>query len=208
MVAPVTTDGARATLVWALSGVEYAVNVLHYDVGGLGTITQAHATDFADEAEAAFIAAGSWQDIAGTTISLARATLRDLRTANRPEFSETIGVAGSASGDPLPLASSVVVTLRTALAGRSYRGRVYLPGATEANNTSTGTISTAAQLAADDFITRLDAVTLQGTECVLAIRSAIADKEARDPAIVTPVTSHTVRDAVWDVQRRRGYPGI
>lgn len=208
MAAVVTTNAARVTLVWALSGTEYAVNVLHYDVGGLGTITQAHADDLAAEVSAAFSAAGSWQDIAGTVVTLARTTIRDLRTLNRPEFSSVVGVAGSAASNLLPLASSLVVTLRTALAGRSYRGRVYLPGATEANNSATGNADTLAIDAADDFITRLDAVTLQGTEVVLAIRSAVADGVARNPAILTPVTSHAVRDNIWDVQRRRAYAGI
>lgn len=42
-------------------------------------------------------------------------------------------VAGtqSSSGDPVPYTCAVVVSLRTNYAGRSYRGRMYLPGLTE-----------------------------------------------------------------------------
>lgn len=213
MAAVVTTNGARLGIVWALAGVEYAVNVLHYDVGNLGTITQAHCDDAANEVQSAFEAAGSWQDVCASTVSLARVTLRDLRTLNRPEFSSTVGSNGVDNNNILPLAASLVVTLRTQLAGRSYRGRIYLPGATELHNTSNGTATQAAADAANLFATLIDALTLQGTEVVLAVRSGYhtvngVPNVQRNPAIVTPVTSHVVRDLVWDTQRRRAYAGI
>lgn len=50
---------------------------------------------------------------------------------------------GTASGNPLPAQCSAVVTLRTALAGASFRGRMYTPPISQASIGSNGLIITA-----------------------------------------------------------------
>lgn len=190
---------ARVNLYWQRSGVDYAVNVLHYDIGPSAPVTQAEATSLAATIGAAFSA--NHDTYVSNTVSLNRLTLRDIRTANLPEFSATIGVAGASAAIPLPLQTSLVVTLRTAYAGRSYRGRIYLPGFTSGAQDTDSTASAACVSAAQAFANAIAGPTVNGTEWNLGVASfTLGD--------ITPVTAAVVRDDQWDTQRRRAIPGI
>lgn len=61
-------------------------------------------------------------------------------------------VAGTLSGDPMPPQIACVVTIRSGEPGRSKRGRVYLPPANEANNTSEGLVAGSYITLAQSFI--------------------------------------------------------
>lgn len=208
MAAVVTTGTVRVNLIWSMGGTEFAVNALHYQVGPGVAITQAAADDLAADVLADFAGAGSWHTIVSNQVDLERITLRDLRTLNLPEYSSAVNQAGSVAGDPLPPQTALCVTLRTAFAGRSFRGRIYLPGAAESANDNTGKASAAAQAAALVFGNALAAQVVQGNEWVLAVRSGFNNGAARNPAISNGVTALTVRDGIWDTQRRRAYAGI
>lgn len=52
----------------------------------------------------------------------------DLRTEGAPTYSNTTPILGTDASEPIPPGTAAVITLRTALRGRSYRGRTYYGG--------------------------------------------------------------------------------
>jgi len=137
----------RANIVWSLSGAEYALNVLHFIVPGGQVVTGATATDLAADVSAA-LGASQLDDWLDSSVELSRVSVRDLRTANQPEYSAALSVFGTLAGDILSLQTSLCITLRTALAGKSFRGRTYITGFGEGANTSVGTCDAVAAAAA------------------------------------------------------------
>ena len=149
--------------------------------------------------------------------------VRDLSSPSLTEFvAPTTGAGGTAVADDLPGGDSCVVTLRTALSGHRYRGRVYVGGFSELENTAGGAISTAAQTGAAGFISAIDTL-LQAHTMRLAVisRPAYAQSFTKTwtnpdgtvqtethtrparPGAVTQVTSVAVRNSIWDSQRHR-----
>lgn len=140
-------------------------------------------------------------------VTLVNVGLRDLRTAGQPEFLDAgAAVAGTNASDPLPPQTALCITLRTALVGQHYRGRVYLPGFGETVNTSSGAASSGSN--AVSFVTAIKTA-LQGSGMDLGVISR-PNPLATPPwtGFVTTVTSIVCRDLVWDTQRRRAIPGI
>ena len=81
-------------------------------------------------------------------VTVTNINLRDLTTAGGAilDVPMTSGNVGTASGSPLSNAMALVASWRTGLAGRSFRGRTYVPGVTSVqlaagsdNLVSTGT---------------------------------------------------------------------
>jgi hypothetical protein len=135
----------------------------------------------------------------------------DLRGPNNPEIESTgASETGTSIETPLPDQSCCVVTLRTAFAGRSFRGRVYTFGWTASGVTAQGTISDNVEATALQMVTAMKAG-IQAGGGQLAIRSpALPERPAHDgstlPAkdfAITPVTTFLVRDRIWDTNRRR-----
>jgi hypothetical protein len=138
-----------------------------------------------------------------------------IRSVNNPNLPEFIGagasIAGSdAAGDMMPRSVACVITLRTALVGKSYRGRVYIGGFNEAQNAGLGAIVAAASTAADTFVTSIaNALIAQGLH--LAVLSpALPERQTKGgltlpakPAFATDVISHSQRNAAWGSQRGR-----
>lgn len=189
----------RVSMVWKLSGTDYAVNALHYIVPGATVVDQAAANDIANDIGTAF--AGTYDASVADAVELNRVEVRDLRTASQPVYIGLILVDGASVVPPLPPQNAIVVTLRTALAGRSYRGRVYLPGASELASSATGSIESAAMTNANDFIDNIITETVSGQTWNLGVASPTL-------GLTTAVTNALVRDNVFDTQRRRSYPGI
>jgi len=192
----VVPNTIQARILWNHNATPWAINVLHLIAGPGMTVGQDEADDWYDIVAAAFSSSGlrarisdSWQ--------LAGAGLRDVRAANLSEYTKMASLAGTdTSAGMLPPQLALVVTLRTLKAGRSFRGRVYLAGFTEGQNTGGGQIDANCMTAADAFVTALGAPTLNGSETTLGVCS-------RTLLETNPVTSIVVRDAQWDVQRRR-----
>lgn len=186
-------------LVWTLSGADWALNNLHAQLPGGSSVDQALADAWATDLNALHDSSGL-AALQPATVNLARVQLRDLRTANQPLREAIVNSPGTGAGDLLVRAAAVNVTLRTNLAGRSFRGRSYVPGFNEAQNGADGTIAPAASAAADAFITAIrTAATARGHTLAVASRKLGTSQ---------PITDQVVRDNVWDVQRRRGYNGI
>lgn len=78
---------------------------------------------------------------AGVTATLVRTAVITESTGLQTQLSEdAVSHAGTAVGSALPADVAITVSLRTALANRSGRGRFYLPQPAQSMSTSTGRI--------------------------------------------------------------------
>jgi hypothetical protein len=206
MPALVFPGAVECRLHWTMNGVD-AYNVLHGSVAGGFAVTQAIANTV-DAAIKARMISSNLQGRCATTTQLVAVALRDLRAANQAEFIGTgAAVVGTAAGFPLPNEVALCVTLRTALAGRSFRGRVYLGGFGVVSSDAAGQIATGLNSVAALFMTGVisDLLASSITMAVLS-RPRPAGPGGVPPAYagaLTPIVSAVTRDTLWDSQRRR-----
>lgn len=158
---------------------------------------------------------GAWTALAAflsTATTLGAITIRDVSVANQPLVSSTTsGASGSSASPSLPNEVAAVVTLRTALAGKSGRGRSYVPGfatnALGAGNVIAAAAVTALQNWANTWPSIISG---QGYTWVLGLKARQAytgstgTPHPARAATSVPITVATVRDNHWDSQRRRG----
>lgn len=146
----------------------------------------------------------------GQNVTLASISLKDINSANLTEFtSGGAAIAGTGVGATLPLNDALCVTLRTASAGKSFRGRVYLSGWTQAQSDSNGRTLAAANTAGKNFIDGINtAVGASGFTLAVLSRNA-AGKTIPQKVIParagfsTAVSATQVRNTKWESQRRR-----
>jgi hypothetical protein len=135
----------------------------------------------------------AWKNLAPTTATLSQFVYTPLDGATASTVI-THAVPGVSGGDPLPVSTSLVVTLRTALRGRSFRGRVYTGPYDESANTAGAPLAAVvAAIAAqwDRFIT----VNLAGSGVSLVVASY--------HLVLATDCLHATVDGRWDTQRRR-----
>jgi hypothetical protein len=193
-------------LIWSLSGSLYALNVLGVVNAGSVAITQALTNTLGTAIKAGLTSSGLGAQL-GTAVALANIGLRDIRTANTAEFLDTAGAtAGTGAGDVLPPQTAMVVTLRTAQAGRRFRGRVYLPGFVEATNSALGAYVGAAGGVA--FVTAIQSALITSGLNLGVLSRPNPDALPPSAGFITVVTAIVIRDLIWDTQRRRAVPGI
>jgi hypothetical protein len=200
----------QVRLLWSLPGGRVAVNVMHGSVAGgfTPTSTIAEAVFAALKGAAGWTA---WKARVNSGISLTGVDLRDMRTANQPLVASTgAASAGTGAGTALPPGDAFCVTLRTAGAGRGFRGRVYLPGLDTSALAAGGVAAAGTVTDAAAFVTAVQTA-LTGQSITLAIAQPArkqytgktgADHPAR-VAAVQPVTSIVARNNVIDHQRKR-----
>jgi hypothetical protein len=146
-----------------------------------------------------------WESGRCASNSLIRIKTRALDSNSSPVEDYTMPTPnpGTISGDSFPLNVSFCFRLTTGLAGRSYRGRIFLPGVSLA---SVGPTPNQLQLASatgyvgvfEQLKTALDAADL--TWVVLSYRN---NKTWRTTAVATPITGISYFDLNLDSQRRR-----
>lgn len=202
-------------LLWSLaSGKTGVKNVLHGSVGAGFQATSA----IAQAIYAAIIASGQWTAYVPylhTTASFVGVQLRDVRTGNNPYVTSTgAATAGTGAASALPPGVSLPITLRTASAGRGFRGRIYLPGLDSATLVAaTGGVLPAAATAAVNFVTEVQTAAL-ASGITLGVpqfgRQAYVGRKgrsipARPAAAPINLTSIVNRLAVFTSQRRRSY---
>jgi len=204
----VLANAVQVRLIWSLNG-KIACNVLGGSVTGGYVNSQTHADDLGTAVLARFTSSGL-KALCATTTRLFGVGIRDVRTPNEVEYQSSASfVAGTGTGDPLPNEVAAVVTLRTARAGKSYRGRVYFSGADEDQNDSTQHMEGPYQTAVIAFLTGVQAdMATEGID--LAVLSAPRYANLLPPldietwpGALTPVTSMQMLDGKWDSQRRR-----
>lgn len=216
----VVTNAAQVRLGYDNQG-EIAYNVLNFEMATPLVVNGGLADSVGTAIKAAFTA--NWAPHCSSPVRLVRVGIRDLRTPNNPEYLDNqAAVVGSAPADQAPRASAVCVTLRTAGAGKSFRGRVYLPGVAN-SQTLNGSQTTAVALAAAAFINDI-ATRLQPLGLFLAVMSRPSDDivvreitTRGGDVLQDRVLSHTTaktgglsrvtlvesRNTRWEYQRRR-----
>lgn len=128
---------------------------------------------------------------------------RGLRTAS--DITGVVAVApvtGGAGAPSLPNNVAISIARVTGLAGRSFRGRVYIPVTAAENLATTNTISPTFGTAC---IALLNAVRDAGdaddwTHVVVSKQTGGAP---RVTGVTTPITNYSIRDYVTDSMRRR-----
>lgn len=143
-----------------------------------------------------------------TAVTLNEIYLRDISQQSGPILSvtSTLPLAGALTGQVLPNNVTFTVSLRTGLAGRSYRGRIYVTGIRFADVASSEPNSLVAArangiVASWNALRNALLVNLQPYQmCVVSRYTNLAP---RTTAVVTPVTNVLAVDRVLDSQRRR-----
>lgn len=207
IVIPATVE---VHLRWSLPNSKQVINVFHGIVGGGFVATAA----IAEALRAALVASAAWtayKAYVNSGVSLVAVDMRDLRSPFLPLVSSTgAAAAGTGAGGALPEGVAAVITLRTANAGRGFRGRTYLPGIDTAALAAGGVQSAAFMTAAANFVTAVQtAMAGQGMTMAIAqpARQAYtgskgAAHSARAAAAQT-VTSIVDRTNAFNSQRRR-----
>lgn len=205
----VISNAAQLKLNWAGPSRTW-VNVF----GALGnptlpTISQTLANTLMTAFSASLTSSGL-AALLGTGVSLQSVAIRSLNAPNQAEFVSNVApAAGAGVGDLLPLSAAACITVRTALAGKSFRGRMYITGFTEAQNDATGRILTAANSASQSFVNGL-AVNLASNGLAFAVlsfaRDSITIPEKTIPGkagFATAATAFIARNNKWESQRKR-----
>lgn len=217
----VVANTVEIRLLWSIAG-GLGVNVLHgvaatgvvVNQGLANTIGSAIKTNFGTTVG----------PLMATTTALVRVGVRDRRVANSAEFIDTgAAVFGTGTGDVLPGNVCTCVTLRTAGSGKSFRGRVYLSGFTEAQNDAGGLTLAAANTQSVNFIGGISGA-LTASQITLCVttkpqeRQTIVESTTHSDGTTTTRTISTqtaksgqssvataiiARDAQWQSQRRR-----
>ena len=198
-------------LKWAYSG-RAQFNVLHGEYTLAGPLNPNCAENIftALKASSGWVGGTGLEQYLAPVLTLTGVGVLDLRSPGVPEIASTsAAVAGTGTSSIFPPQIAGVVTLRTALTGRSHRGRVYLFGFTADANAS-GTIQPTANTAMVNFVTALQtAMTAQSMQ--MAIRSPALPERPSKPGGTLPAKDYEItivnkieaRDNIWDTNRRR-----
>lgn len=138
--------------------------------------------------------------------SFRRVRLREMSTADGLQtVEEGSGTVGTAGSNPAPGSVTAVASLRSGLAGRSRRGRLYHVGLDESMYTA-NTLGSADRAALETeyerLVTAIAAGAPIGVDWELVVASFVSGGVERSTALLTPVTTITV-DSTIDTQRRR-----
>lgn len=140
------------------------------------------------------------QPIVHSAVSLYMIRATDISSQSGPVVEYTTGLpaVGATGADPMPNSVTIVYKAKTALRGRSYRGRIYHVGLAESHVTGNIVVSTQ-QTALQAAYTALLA-TMAGYNYGIISRQLNGVK--RTTGVITPVVSLS-SDGVIDSQRRR-----
>jgi len=135
------------------------------------------------------------------SVTLVKTVATDQTYEGAPSSEVLVGTAGTLGGGTEPINAALVMSFRTLLRGRSFRGRAYISGAT------TGVVVTGVDFdatwvsdVANDFVTLAGLISALGFDQVVISRyHALAP---RVTAVMTVVDS-IVTDTVINSQRRR-----
>jgi hypothetical protein len=160
------------------------------------------AGDVGDFLATAVVAPGGagWKDNLSSSVHFNKVVVRAEDDPVGPEFISAVDVTGANAGSqPLPAQVALVTTLRTAKRGRSFRGRIYAFGFTEATNQADGT---AEAIVAQNLSDRWDALNADLQANATPSEIVVASRKL---ASVEPVIVFDTNRA-WDTQRRRSHP--
>jgi len=133
-----------------------------------------------------------------TTVAIG---LRDLTDVDSFVYERSMTIPGEVSGITVSNNVTTVVTFETGLAGRSFRGRNYIPGINQSNLTNSVTVGAAWTALLLVAYNNLSTYVGGGgwSHCVV---SRYSNGAARDPGIATEIIGYS-SDGFIDSQRRR-----
>jgi len=191
-----TTNGAKVVVTYTNDYNAWS-NIFWFTKPGF---TDTDLQALADVVKASLV--NHWVDNTLSTTYIQSVYAYDMRAI---DGSVKLGAGGGGTGDitgeALPNNVSLVVTHYTGIRGRAFRGRTYLGGFGEtqiANGEFASGLLTLANAAMAYLKT--DAVGLGWT---FGVHSAQLDGAQRNPQIVTPITSSSVRSLISGSQRKR-----
>jgi len=196
------TNVAQAELIYSCEG-QVMENVLHYQRGGGWTTVQLNNL---------VNALASWWNIDGkgmcaNEISLVRIKVTDLTTDISPvvEYVSSPPVTGTWAGGVMPGNVAACATKFTANRGRSYRGRMFIPGLPDSQVAGSYVAAGHVTLINTKIATLLS-FTIDSVVTPMVVVSRFSNGSPRSTAVVSVVTSIVANSRV-DSQRRR-LPGV
>lgn len=149
---PFPTGTMSALLRGTLSGIPFEM--------GFGVLKPASAATPVDGAQVGSVfAAWATTGLGGgvsTQVNFTECVVNDLTSSSGWQASTTIGISGTAAGTVVPNQVALSVTFQTAKRGRSFRGRVFVPGLTQPQLTNSFTWSPATLTSFDGVFNSLD----------------------------------------------------
>lgn len=207
-VNPIVADTWEVRVHFSRSDGEEMVNTFYVDDNG-------DDLDAAQAADVSGVVTGAWTDnlipVMSDSVTMDKIVVTDLDVANGAQFIFSPALAGALSDNALPNQTAGVVTWRTNTRGRSFRGRTYLGGFTEAGSVgsspSGGVLTAMTDWAAD----------MMGGMTALPHEMQVVSRYELNPTpppssiprvtnLATDITSATV-DLAWKTQRRRAIKG-
>lgn len=191
------TNTALVTMNWLHNGGATWSNALHFSKTGFDQ----DAMDDLGAAVNAGVQGASFLQHLSQDVSYRGCTVTDLRTEGAPSSPYAVIITGADNNDSDGFSLGVVVTLRTALRGRSYRGRFYLAGISDGylvDNLWTEAVAGEAAALIGDIQTEASAV-----GWTLGVLSRFHNGVERTSGLCQPVTSFEVRSRIPGTQRRR-----
>lgn len=200
---PLTGDLLEVKFVCFCQG-QLGLNVRHYKV----TVSAGAGADLAEIADAlATDAADYYKDCLSADADYKGVMVQSIYpTPKGAVVSDTSGNgSGNQASQVLPTQVSGIITMQTALAGRSGRGRVYVPFPGQGDAADDGTPSAAYVANLEDLgsflATTQIIVGATGTSDLAPVLIQLGN-----PAVTRPITGRIARNK-WATQRRRGSYG-
>jgi hypothetical protein len=196
----VVPNSVLVRLIWAQSGTPFAIQVLGGRKVGASTVDQALANTLGAAVKTSFTTHLASRVV--VAVSLSKVAIRDISVANRPEFQDA-GAAVAGTGPDaamLPPQIAMCATLRTASAGKNFRGRSYFPGFGVNSLAADGKAGAAVGTSIVAFLTAL-----QTNFTASGFNLAVVSRKLSQ---VTDVSLIQVRDTTWDTIRGRAVAGV
>lgn len=177
-------------------------NVLHYT--GQNVSDPAILMGLAQNAFTQWAATWKTQQSNVLWLGTVRATSLEQQNSPSVEYIPTTGNAGTQSADPLPANCAALIQVLTAYRGRSYRGRIYIPGLCD-NQATGSTLSETTKDALTNSFSYWDFLDVSGEPYGLCVVSRFHNKAPRVVGIHTDATGFSCGNYV--VSQRRRLPG-
>jgi len=139
---PITINNAvRVLLRFTINGAFLGETHMDFVQASEYTHNHENAQTLVEDIGAA-ITAGNVNDAWGSDVRVPLFTVHNFDNPNLADIDITSELAGVETGDPLPYNTAALVKLTTGFSGRSNRGRMYVPGYTEASSDGAAVNST------------------------------------------------------------------
>jgi len=141
MARALAVNDTLETSAYLSLGLQVGVNVRHWRISA---IAGASLTDLQVAEQLSALVGPLYKAFMDATYTYVGIRAQIITPQRWPAVTTNIeqGV-GDLASDPLPSQTAAVVKLQTGLIGRSYRGRMYVPGFTETHNSVSGGITPA-----------------------------------------------------------------